>query len=185
MARVTSVVGHSRSSISVLTERFHLAPGAAREAEAHALPGLAFAADDLADALELLRHALVGGDDVVEGVGDLAEDAVCSPGMRTEKSPARIACRACRRFCNSSGEPGAELSSSDLPGRFFGTPLAIFFVSDRSWLHRRLPNSPPSSPRLRAAGAIGGDKVRTAWSAPDQLEAALPWLFAVCFGTEP
>ena len=28
MARVTSVVGHSRSSISVLTERLHVAPGA-------------------------------------------------------------------------------------------------------------------------------------------------------------
>ena len=41
----------------------------------HALAGLALAADDLADALELLRHALVGGDDLVEGVGDLARDA--------------------------------------------------------------------------------------------------------------
>ena len=41
----------------------------------HALLGLAFAADALADALELLRHALVGGDDLVERVGDLAFDA--------------------------------------------------------------------------------------------------------------
>ena len=31
--------------------------------------------DHLADALELLRHALVGGDDFVESVGDLALDA--------------------------------------------------------------------------------------------------------------
>ena len=53
----------------------HLAPGAARQAEPDALAGLALAADDLADALELLRHALVGGDDLVEGVGDLAHDA--------------------------------------------------------------------------------------------------------------
>ena len=35
---------------------------------------LPFAADHLADAFELLRHALVGGDDLVEGVGDLALD---------------------------------------------------------------------------------------------------------------
>ena len=60
----------------------------------HALAGLALAADDLADALELLRHALVGGDDLVEGVGDLAADADLVAGMRTEKSPARIACSA-------------------------------------------------------------------------------------------
>src|SRR6187397_1739816 len=51
-----------------------------------------------------------------------------SPVIRTEKSPARIARSACRRFCNSRGEPGAELSSSDLPARFFGTPLAIFLL---------------------------------------------------------
>ena len=46
-----------------------------RQAELDALLGLALAADALADALELLRHALVGGDDLVEGVGDLAFDA--------------------------------------------------------------------------------------------------------------
>ena len=41
----------------------------------HARARLAFAADDLADPLELLRHPLVGGDDLVEGVGDLALQA--------------------------------------------------------------------------------------------------------------
>ena len=40
-----------------------------------ALAGLALAADDLPDMLELLRHALVGGDDLVEGIGDLAGEA--------------------------------------------------------------------------------------------------------------
>jgi hypothetical protein len=54
---------------------FHVGPAAGGEAEPHALPGLALAADDLADQLELLRHALVGGHDLVEGVGDLAFDA--------------------------------------------------------------------------------------------------------------
>ena len=53
----------------------HVGPRAAGEVELDALPGLAFAADDLADTLELLRHALIGGDDFVEGVGDLALDA--------------------------------------------------------------------------------------------------------------
>ena len=32
-------------------------------------------AHDLTDALELLRHSLVGGDDFIEGIGDLALDA--------------------------------------------------------------------------------------------------------------
>ena len=54
---------------------FHVRPRAAREVELDALPCLAFAPDHLADALQLLRHALVGGDDFVEGVGDLALDA--------------------------------------------------------------------------------------------------------------
>ena len=54
---------------------FHVGPGAAGEVELDALAGLALAADHLADALQLLRHALVGGDDFVEGVGDLALDA--------------------------------------------------------------------------------------------------------------
>ena len=53
---------------------FHLAPGAVGQAEAHALAGAAFAADDLADAFELPRHALVGAGDFVEGVGDLADE---------------------------------------------------------------------------------------------------------------
>ena len=45
------------------------------KAEPNALLGLALPADHLADPLELLRHALIGGDDLVERVGDLALDA--------------------------------------------------------------------------------------------------------------
>ena len=54
---------------------FHLAPGAVGKAEAHALAGPAFAAHHLPDPFELLGHALVGADDLVKGVGDLAHDA--------------------------------------------------------------------------------------------------------------
>ena len=53
----------------------HPAPCAALPVAAHPLPRLALLADRLADALELAREPLVGGDDVVEGVGDLAADA--------------------------------------------------------------------------------------------------------------
>ena len=53
---------------------FHVGPGAAGKPETDALAGLPFAADHLADAFQLLRHPLVGGGDLVEGVRDLALD---------------------------------------------------------------------------------------------------------------
>ena len=67
---------------------FHVGPRAAGEAELDALPGFAFAADDLADALQLLRHALIGGDDLVECVGDLALDAEMIAGHPHREIPA-------------------------------------------------------------------------------------------------
>ena len=71
---------------------FHLAPGAAGDRKADALLGLALLADALADPLELLRHALVGGDDLVEGVGDLAFDAepVARQANRKVADPHRL-----------------------------------------------------------------------------------------------
>jgi len=54
---------------------FHLAPGAAEPPEGDALPGLPFLADALADAVQLLGHAAVGRDDLVERVGDLTAQA--------------------------------------------------------------------------------------------------------------
>src|SRR6185312_5053488 len=53
----------------------HLAPGAAGELEFHAMARLALAADDLPGALQFLGHALVGGDDLIEGLGNLADEA--------------------------------------------------------------------------------------------------------------
>src|ERR1044072_4725501 len=53
----------------------HVPPCAAGGAEPYALARLAVASDHLADLLELLGHPLVGGDDLVYGVGDLAFDA--------------------------------------------------------------------------------------------------------------
>src|SRR6185437_7345156 len=71
---------------------FHFAPGAVGQAEPHALPGAALAADHLADVLEFLGHALVGGDDLVEGVGDLAHqsDAVAGHAHREVADPHRL-----------------------------------------------------------------------------------------------
>src|SRR5690606_32020037 len=53
----------------------HLGPGADAPFDRDAASRSALLADRLADALELARHARVGSDDVVEGVGDLAADA--------------------------------------------------------------------------------------------------------------
>jgi hypothetical protein len=48
--------------------------------------------DHLADALELQRHALVGGDDLVESVGDLADetDPVTGHARREIADPHRL-----------------------------------------------------------------------------------------------
>ena len=75
IVRVTSVVGHSRSSMSVLTEPSIAPQAPERRSHGHAMARLAVLADDLAGALELARHALVRGDDLVERVGDLAVEA--------------------------------------------------------------------------------------------------------------
>ena len=101
---------------------FHLAPGAARNAEPHALPGLAFLADQLADPLELLRHALVGGDDLVEGVGDLAGDAelVARHADREIADPHRL--ERCEQLMMAAG-------SIDAVGRVFRDGHAIAGLS--------------------------------------------------------
>ena len=52
--------------------RLHLAPRALRLVELGALPCLSFLADDLSNAPQLACDILVGRDDVVEGVGNLA-----------------------------------------------------------------------------------------------------------------
>src|SRR4029077_5374325 len=60
---------------------FHLAPRAARLLESHAFARAALLADHLADAIEFASHLLIGGDDVVERIGDLASEAGPSAGQ--------------------------------------------------------------------------------------------------------
>ena len=95
ITRVTSVVGHTRSSIRVFTE-LSISPQAAVEMPNFTLlPGPALLADRLADALELLRHVLVGADDLVEQQRRSCRVTPSWPlGRRTEKSPPRTASRA-------------------------------------------------------------------------------------------
>ena len=75
MACVTAVVGHSRSSIRPLTEVSISPQAPLGQAELHPGARLALPAHDLTDVLKLAGHALVGRDDFVEGVADLALQA--------------------------------------------------------------------------------------------------------------
>jgi len=52
------------------------------------LPGFSFAADDLTDALQLLRHSLIGGYDFIKSVGDFAFDPKVIAGHSNRKIPA-------------------------------------------------------------------------------------------------
>ncbi len=83
---------------------FHLAPGAGRQAELHALAGAALLADRLADAFELLGHALVAGDDVVHDRRRCCPACRHGPPVRrTEKSPPRRASSTASRSRRSVG----------------------------------------------------------------------------------
>ncbi len=53
----------------------HIVPGAVMAGNADALASLAFLADGLADALQFAGHLFVGGDNLVEMVGDFAGQA--------------------------------------------------------------------------------------------------------------
>ena len=65
----------------------HRAPGARAPFTRHAMARLSVLADDLTGALELACQLLIGGDDLVEGVGDLAGEA----GVITRQAHGEIA----------------------------------------------------------------------------------------------
>ena len=130
--RVTALVGHSRSSISVLTDALHLAPRAGAAIEPHALPRLALPADHQAHPVELARRCGVRGGNLVEGVRDLPVE------------PDPVARQAGRRSRRSSwlGAPGAARSSGRATSRALNGHLP-----------RQLRGPAPS--RLRLQGLNG------------------------------
>ena len=100
---------------------FHVGPCAVRQPEAHARARLALPSDDFTDVLELLRDALIRGDDGIEGIADLARDAGLDPGRRTEKLPACIACSASSNSCRSRSGVAA-IAAATFPLAFFLRP---------------------------------------------------------------
>ncbi len=68
---------------------FHLAPSAFGMVEPGALARPALLADHLPDALQFLRHLLIGGDNFIERIGDLAGQA--GPGAREANGEVAIA----------------------------------------------------------------------------------------------
>src|SRR6185312_17538904 len=65
----------------------HPTPGAVTEPNLDSLAGSALPAHDITDKLQLLRHPLVGSDDLVERVGYFAHD----PGLVGWQSHGKIA----------------------------------------------------------------------------------------------
>jgi hypothetical protein len=63
----------------------HRAPAAAAPLHREPVARLALAPDDLTGALELIGHALVGDHDLVEGVGDLADQTCLVAGQTNGK----------------------------------------------------------------------------------------------------
>ncbi len=108
---------------------FHLAPGAPGLMEARALARSALLSDHLADALEFLRHLLVGGDDLVEGVGDLSRQA--RPGARQAHGKIAVAHRLQAR------QDDRQISSRDIRAAIaVGVPVAF---GERPWTFRIWP----------------------------------------------
>ena len=105
ITRCISLVGRTRSSIRLLTDSMLSDQTLVGSAERDALGELALLADDAADPRQLGAQRLVGGDDVVEPVGDLARHAgplerhadaeVAVPDVREDAraAPPRRACR--------------------------------------------------------------------------------------------
>ena len=87
MVRVTSAVGHSRSSMSVLTEDSISPHAPVRRSLDDAHARLAFLADHLPGALELRGQALVRAHHFIEGIGDLAGES----GLVRREAHAEIA----------------------------------------------------------------------------------------------
>src|SRR4030081_2431235 len=79
IARVTSVVGRSKSSTSVLTDP-SISPHALRFMEARPLPGSSFLTDHLPHALKFIGHVLIGRHDFVKRVRNLPRQTRPRPG---------------------------------------------------------------------------------------------------------
>ena len=103
----------------------HLAPGAAGEPDAHALAGLAFAADHLADPFELAGHALLAATISLKVSAILPMMPTWSPAMRTVKSPTRTACSACISSCSCACEIGSPLPFRSATGGGMGDPFDL------------------------------------------------------------
>ena len=154
-ARVTSVVGRTRSSISVLNDICISPQAPLGPRKAHPLPRLAFAADDLADARQLLRHLLVGGDDVVEAVGDLAVEPrpvagqanrEIAVGHRLQRHQQGAAVDGGAVALGDFGGDRAAVTGSRAAGATF-----LHFSAD--WLHRiPICSHPSKSPQTDLTG---------------------------------
>ena len=150
------------------------------------MAGFAFAADDLADALELLRHALVGGDDIVEGIRDLAEDAV----LLNSHSYGEVSAAHCAQGLQQILQFDRSRCIASIvagPARpFFGEhAIGGFLIADCCLFHRHLPNKPLHPAHPNATEPIFGDKVRASWPATAGTQSQHHDASARFFGADP
>ena len=120
--RANDFLGRPQQIVDQIVDRtLHRAPRAAPYAPRGALTRLAFLADDLTDAVELFGHALVGENDFVEDVGDLAGEATPVRGQARRKIAV-----AHRAQCFEHFAQLRTLSLSRIHGRYF----AFWFAHD-------------------------------------------------------
>ncbi len=111
--RGTQQVFHQR-----VDRNFHLSPCAPGLVESGALSRLALLADYLADALQFLRHVLVGGNDFVERVGNFSGQ----PHPRARKSHREVAVA----HALQAGQDDGEIQGSvRLFGFSVGLPIVV------------------------------------------------------------
>ena len=120
--RTNHFFGGPQQIVDEIVDRtFHRAPRAAPHAPSGALTRLAFLADDVTDAVELFGHALIGENDFVEHVGDLASEA--APVRRQARRKIAVAHRT---QCFEHFAQLRTLSLSCIHGRYF----AFWFAHD-------------------------------------------------------
>jgi hypothetical protein len=132
---------------------FHLVPCAVRDAEFYAMSRLAFAPHDLANALELLRHPFIGGDDVVEGVRNLPEDAVLLDAHSYGKVAGAHRAERLQQILQFDGGVCVCSIVRRAAGALFchaiGRLLGCYCL-----IHRRLPNNPHRSGAAECTGSL-------------------------------
>src|SRR5262249_13600844 len=127
---------------------FHLSPGAAGFPEVYTVSDLAFASQRLADLLELLRQALIGSDDLVEGVGNLAGESHSVARHPHREVTDTHGLKAMQQVTQNRVGPAIETVRNGLDGqRVEGAIRCRLFIRLGDRGHGSLLDEPKSGPK--------------------------------------